>query len=77
MGQVERVSEYSSGLLEIGFCCSELFLNSTELGGDTILLGLEQVDRDGVGVVRREELLALSFQICTLVASAGVPDPSF
>jgi hypothetical protein len=51
-GQVERVSEHGSGFLETGFGGVELFLNATELGGDALLFGLEQIDRDGAGVVR-------------------------
>ncbi|HEY5193105.1 MAG TPA: hypothetical protein VIJ39_04420 [Solirubrobacteraceae bacterium] len=54
------------GGLEVAFCGHAAAFDGRDLGSDPCLLALEQVERDGIGVVGIEQLLAL---ICELAQS--------
>lgn len=66
-GEVERVGQPSPAIFVVRFCSGELVLDAFKLAADAVLFGLEQVERDGSGVVRVEQLLSLCNQGDALV----------
>ena len=65
--------EVGLGCLVVGVDRGESALGGGDFGGDPGLLGLQEVEGDGVGVVGVEQLLAFGFEL----ARAGGLGPSF
>ena len=61
-GEVEGFGQELLGAIEVGGGSVQVSLDAGELAGDAVLLGLEEIEGYGAGVVSVQELLALGGQ---------------